>query len=209
MKKVAKITQEELKAAGVGVGSMPTSVYNAKKLKAENENKKVYIGQLSDKDIETFFAPLGYAYHMKNENVNGGNEPFIIVVCDNYTIMFNDFTTRVYDEGAISSNSFYAPENDEFAKRLRNYEELTNTPIGKLISDAIAIDFLGKKFSETYPQKKKAFDEANLKSAYKQLTAEQKKFFASAKEMQEANIVARLNMNAYGKANIEDELRNS
>lgn len=215
MKKITKITESELVAARevkADADSMPNSVYAAKKLKHDNANKKVYIDKLTDKEIENFFNTLGYLYHVRREGSdnNAFNEPQIIVVCGNYTIMFNDFTTLVHEENILypEMNEMGVPTSKEI-KELNEYTEITNTPIGKLIADSIAVDLLGKRFSETYPQKKKAFDEANLKAAFKSLSANQKKFFASAREIQQANITSRFNMNAYGKANLEDELRNN
>lgn len=211
MKKVERVALSEIAAErGEQVrNAVPNSVLGEKKNRALNLS--YYISQLKDSEIKKFFAPLGYVEHMFVDNDSQKMAgPYYIVICNNYIIFFNDYSTKVNIIEETNENDLFnnlTKLNPD--QLLEKYAEITNTPAGKLIADSITVNFLGRRFSETYPKKKKAFDENNIKMAFNELDPEQKRFFAAAKEIQEADITSRYNMNAYGMANIEKQIRNS
>lgn len=209
MAKVERVSLEDYAREGL-VGpedSMPRSVYVSKNAEKKQRAKKLYASKLSDKEIADFFQPLGYLEHYPiSQSDEGESEPFIVVICNDRVVMFNDFTTRVYErpEAEKMRNGYF----EELSKRdgmVSKYAEITNTDIGKLIADSIAVDLFGRKFPETYAERKKNFERQNLNSEFLRLPKDLRKFFASAKEIQDARIEAVYNMNRHGNAIVRDE----
>ena len=203
MGKIERVTRDDFIREGLFHDFNSVKVYPSQN-KLSHAPRKTYIEQLKDKEIAEFFKPLGYREHFfQNEKPETSDTPipFIFVDCDNMIVLFNDFTSRVYEKHSETEE----PASNETEK----YADLTNTNVGKMVSDAIAVDFLGRRFSETYPSKKKEFDKNNLETAFKGLPKELRKFFASAHELQQADIISKYNFNAYGTPNIENQIRNS
>ena len=151
----------------------------------------MYTDKLADADIKNFFAPLGYLNHFPIDKVDGEEvEPFILVECEDVIVMFNDFTTRVYEK----------KQNTPLA----NYAELTNSNLGQLIAFQVATELFGRKFPRTYPQKKRDFDLANIDKSFKALSPDLRKFLGSAKDVQESIVKSTFNVNEYGTASYED-----
>ncbi len=208
MKKVERVTPSEIAAerGEQSINTIPKSDLSRKK----DQSLGYYINQLKDSEIKKFFEPLGYITHtLVNSDLHQVAGPYYIVVCNDYIIFFNDYSTKVNSieettEGQLWDNI----DNLNPDQLLKKYAEITNTSVGKMISDSIAVNLFGKRFRESYNQKKKTFDENNLKVAFYDLTPDQRKFFKDAKEIQEADIISRYNMNAYGMANIENKIKN-
>lgn len=157
----------------------------------KEQPKKFYTDKLSDAEIRSFFAPLGYISHSPIDSIGGESvEPFIMVECEDLVIMFNDFTTRVFEKKQNSS--------------IAGYAEMSNANIGQLIAYQIATELFGKKFPESYPKKKRDFDLANINGEFRKLSPELRKFFGNAKDIQEATIKSTFNVNEYGAASLED-----
>lgn len=194
MGKVEKITLDELVRHGLAKNQVPNSVYNQEQTKKENRKKKIYISKLSDDEIAKFFAPLDYITHMRVGAENDDVEPFIIVECDNYIIMFNDHTRK-------TSTSYAA--DPVSSSKLDRLAEIMGTTVDQLVDTAITVDLLGNRFPETYPESHAKFLENNIKASVKELPSDLKKFFGSAIEVQSAKNKATFNMNEYGMANIE------
>lgn len=211
MKNITKISQNELlEARGTMPANFSASVYDAKNSSGEKPKKSYYINKINDSEIAKFFKPLGYISHMRVDgNINDSfKDPYITVFCQEYIIMFSDFTTKVYEQENFAPYEYFDDYSEiNSAVKLKNFAELTNTTVGKLVADSVAVNFLGQKFPGTYASKKRIFDQNNLRHAFKKLSPEHQKFFGSAKEIAEADITSTYNMNAYGKANIEEDLK--
>ena len=193
MKKIERMTRDTIAQALESELGQPAQkpVETSFDSSVKSQPKKDYTDKLSDAEIRDFFAPLGYISHSPIDTVDGESvEPFIVVECEDVVVMFNDFTTRVYEKRPDSS--------------LAGYAELTNANIGQLVASQIATNLFGRKFPESYPRRKRDFDLANIEKSFKSLSPELKRFLGTAKEIQEANVKSTYNVNEYGAANIED-----
>lgn len=192
MKKVERMTRDSIaQTLQMETGEAISTSSEPSFEEVKKQPKKFYTDKLSDAEIRNFFAPLGYVSHSPVDSVGGETvEPFIMVECEDVVVMFNDYTTRVYEKKQDSS--------------LASYAELTNSNLGQLVAYQVATELFGRKFPESYPKKKRDFDLANINSSFRKLSPELRKFLGSAKDIQEATVKSTYNVNEYGTASFED-----
>ena len=197
-KKVERVTTSEIQEARKQIS------YNTQS--SSTNNKNTYISKLEDKKIKSFFIPLGYIAHERFNEEQIGD--YIIVLCNDFTTIFNDMTV----DTTFEDNSVLIPEGqeknefkfDDFIK----YCALTGITPEQIIAKSISTNLFAQRFT-SYAKDKKKFDEANIQISFRQLPSELKNVLSSIREQQEASITSEFNKTMYGYANIEEQLRQS
>lgn len=195
-KKVERVSSSEIQEARKQI------TYTAEP--SLTNTKKSYISKLEDKKVKKFFIPLGYIAHERFNDKQIGD--YIIVLCNDFTTIFNDMTV----DTTFENNTKYIPEGQE--KNNFQFEDfvkycaITGITPEQIIAKSISTNLFAQRFS-SYAKDKKKFDETNLQRSYKQLPNELKGILGDIKEQQEASITSEYNKTMYGYANIEEQIR--
>ena len=195
-RKVERVSTSEIQEARKQI------TYNAQSSSTNNKNS--YVSKLEDKKIKKFFVPFGYIAHERFNEEKIGD--YIIVLCNDFTTIFNDMTV----DTTFEDNSRYILEDkqkNEFPlEDFVRYCLLTGITPEQAIAKSVSTELFAQRFS-SYAHQKKMFDEINLEKSYKKLPSELKSILGGVREQQQANITSEYNKTMYGYANIEEQLQ--
>lgn len=196
-KSVRKVSARELSDARAN--SAPAVSSSKKTVHQSIKDGTTYIEKLYDNPknpIGNFFKggengsnPLGYKEH-SYENLVG--EDCIVVLFDDYLLLFNDNTRYIVEE----------PNPSEKAVALSEYARKTGTTVQEMFAKKINELFM-QNFPESYAEKKTKFDQNNIDAEKRNLPADVQSFFGPAIEQQRTEAEYPKIVSAYGTADFD------
>ena len=203
---VSKLTKEEIESIRPSVApEQPSATSFSAGEKRGDFYSTEFIKQLKLSEIEKFFEKFDVIACAKIPNEQ--DPKFVFVSCRGFNVVFSDYSFVFdFNGGMIEPENETKPKFDmeAFAK----YCELTDQAPDQVISELMAVELFGQRFSSYAPRRREIKQKEN-KIAFKALPREMQKTLKTVNEKQEQAIDATYNKNYYGNYDITSMMSTS